>query len=169
MKLALVEARHTGDGLVNNRLDQTDDLRQILLPGDSIELTYYAEPPLPGQRRVFLFAARGKYRKLTDSEYAQLTDSTVGDFSFEQNYPNPFNPMTAFRFTLPSAAHVTLEVYNVLGQKVATLTDQAYPAGRHIVEWDSRLADGEELASGVYFARIRAGEFAASKKMVVVK
>ena len=118
---------------------------------------------------MFLFAVKGKYRKLTDSELSQLADLTVEDFSFDQNYPNLFNPVTTFRFALPQPSHVTLEVYNILGQKVATLADQEYPAGRHVVEWDSRLASGEEVASGVYFAQTIAGEFEATKKMVVVK
>jgi len=60
-------------------------------------------------------------------------------------------------------------VYNVLGQRVATLANREYPAGRHTVEWDSRQDNGREVASGVYFARIKAGEFTSSKKMVVVK
>jgi len=169
VKLALVKARHSGDGLVQNRLDLADSVRQALLPGDSIELTYYAEPPPDSLRRVFLFGARGKYRTLTDLELSQLTDSAVTDYEFDQNFPNPFNPVTTFRFGLPQAAHVTLEVYNILGQKVTTLTDREYPPGRHTVEWDSRLADGSEIASGVYFARLKAGQFTATKKMVVVK
>ncbi len=116
-----------------------------------------------------MFAARGRYRALSDDELTRLVDPTVSDFSFDQNYPNPFNPVTALNFALPQATHVTLEVYNVLGQKVATLVDRDYPAGRHSVEWNSRQSDGREVASGVYFARIKAGEFTASKKMVVVK
>jgi hypothetical protein len=120
-------------------------------------------------RRVFLFGARGKYRSLSDRELTQLTDSPVTSYEFEPNYPNPFNPVTTFRFALPQAAHVTLEVYNIIGQKVTTLADREYPPGRHTVDWDSRTADGQEIASGVYFARITAGDYTATQKMVVVK
>ena len=168
VKLALVKAEHSRSGLVNSQVDISDEVRQVLIPGDTIELSYYADPP-DTLRRVFMFAAQGKYRTLSDSELSGLGDPTVTDFSFDQNYPNPFNPVTTFNFALPQATHVTLEVYNVLGRKVTTLVDREYPAGRHMVEWDSRRSDGHEVASGVYFARIKAGEFTASKKMVVVK
>jgi flagellar hook assembly protein FlgD len=93
----------------------------------------------------------------------------VAEINFDDPYPNPFNPVTTFDFALPRPTWVTLEVYNILGQKVATLTDQEYPAGRHKVAWDTRATGGNEIASGVYFARIKAGEFKASRKMVVVK
>jgi len=168
VKLSLVSARHSGDGLVQGRLNTADGLRQVLMPGDSIELTYYA-PPADTMRRVFMFAAKGKYRALTEREFAQLTEDPVTDYEFGQNYPNPFNPATTFNFGLPQTAHVTLEVYNIIGQKVATLTDREYPPGRHSVDWDTRQASGAELASGVYFARLKAGEYTATQKMVVVK
>ncbi|MEW5797166.1 MAG: T9SS type A sorting domain-containing protein [Candidatus Zixiibacteriota bacterium] len=116
-----------------------------------------------------LFSAKGRYRTLSDLEISQMTEDPAIDYEFDQNYPNPFNPTTTFRFGLPQTAHVTLEVYNILGQKVTTLADREYPPGRYTVDWDSRSADGQEIASGVYFARFKAGEFEATQKMVVVK
>jgi len=85
-------------------------------------------------------------------------------FALHQNYPNPFNPSTEIRFDLPQTAPVTLAVYNLLGQKVATVLDQRLEAGSHQVSFD---ATG--LASGVYFYRINAAQFTDLKKMVLVK
>jgi hypothetical protein len=86
-------------------------------------------------------------------------------FKLNQNYPNPFNPSTNISFTIPKANNVTLSVYNVLGQKVATLmNNQLMNAGVHNVSFDAR-----NLASGVYFYRIQAGSFVSSKKMMLIK
>ena len=80
------------------------------------------------------------------------------------NYPNPFNPATEISFSLPSASHVKLEVFNVMGQKVATLVDGQFEAGEHVVRWD-----GSDAASGVYFYRLQAGDFVDTKKMMLLK
>lgn len=86
------------------------------------------------------------------------------EFSLAQNYPNPFNPETIIEFSLPRASQVTLNVYNILGQKVAILTDQNYPAGNHTIRWD-----GKENASGIYFYRLETERFSATKKMLLLK
>jgi len=86
------------------------------------------------------------------------------DFVLDQNYPNPFNPTTSIRFGLPSQAHVTLKVYNVLGQTVATLINDMKPAGYHVVHWNSGQA-----ASGLYFARMEAGNRVLMTKMLLLK
>jgi len=80
------------------------------------------------------------------------------------NYPNPFNPATEISFSLPSASHVKLEIFNVMGQKVGTLVDGQLEAGEHVVRWD-----GSEAASGVYFYRLQAGDFVETKKMMLLK
>ncbi|MGB2769137.1 MAG: T9SS type A sorting domain-containing protein, partial [Candidatus Zixiibacteriota bacterium] len=86
-----------------------------------------------------------------------------------QNYPNPFNPRTSIRFALPQDAHVSLTVYNVLGQKVVTLVDEEQPAGYETVWWDGKDATGDEVSSGIYFYRLEADEFLEVKKMLLVK
>jgi len=86
------------------------------------------------------------------------------DFSLSQNYPNPFNPTTNISFSLPNASNVTLEVFNLLGQRVTVLADGMYEAGQHIVTWDA-----SKYSSGVYFYRLQAEGFVESKKMLLVK
>jgi photosystem II stability/assembly factor-like uncharacterized protein len=86
------------------------------------------------------------------------------DFQLSQNYPNPFNPSTNIRYGLPYTSFVTLTVYNTLGQQVARLVDEQQQAGYHDV-----VFRGDGLASGVYFYRIQAGDFVASKKLLLLK
>jgi len=80
------------------------------------------------------------------------------------NYPNPFNPATEIAFTLPTAAEVRLEVYNLMGQKVTTLIDKQMNAGEHTCVWD-----GSDVASGVYFYRLETPDFVDTRKMVLMK
>lgn len=87
------------------------------------------------------------------------------EFSLDQNYPNPFNPSTKISFSLAQSSEVTLKVYNLLGQIVATLVDGvSYPTGQHSVQFDAT-----DLSNGVYFYRIEAGNFVDTKKMALVK
>jgi len=90
-------------------------------------------------------------------------------FSLAQNYPNPFNPKTMIRFSLPKDSWVKLEVYNILGQKVKTLVDEKLAAGVKEVEWDGKDSKGLEVASGIYFYKIKADDFSKVKKMVMLK
>ena len=102
-------------------------------------------------------------------EAAKCFDSRPQGFSLSQNYPNPFNPRTSIRYALPQDAEVRLTVYNVLGQRVATLVDEYQSAGYSTVWWDGKDANGDEVSSGVYFYRLTAGEFSEVKKMMMVK
>jgi hypothetical protein len=81
-----------------------------------------------------------------------------------QNYPNPFSPVTPISYNLPENCHVKLEVFNVLGQKVATLVDERQAAGSKVVTWD----DCSRLPDGTYFCRLQAGSYAASKMMMLM-
>jgi hypothetical protein len=81
-----------------------------------------------------------------------------------QNYPNPFNPSTNIQFSVPSRSRVTIHIFNILGQKYTTVTDQEYPAGRHVVVWTPRGA-----SSGVYYCRMIVGKNVQTKKMILLK
>lgn len=99
------------------------------------------------------------------SELSQLaTTSRPLSFELENNYPNPFNPTTVIGYQIPRQSHVTLEVYNVLGQRVATLVNGEQSPGAHVVTFN-----GARFASGVYFYRIIAGNQISTKKMVLLK
>ncbi len=92
-------------------------------------------------------------------------NSIPASFKLQQNYPNPFNPTTAIEFQLSRASHISLIVYNILGQQVATLLNDVKQAGTYRVTFDA-----SKLASGVYFYRLIAGDgLVASKKMLLLK
>ena len=92
------------------------------------------------------------------------TNQIPSEFSLEQNYPNPFNPSTTIRYALPQRSHVTLTVFNTLGQQMAMLVNGEVEPGYHEVQFN---ASG--LSSGVYFYRIHAGDFVQSKKLLLLK
>jgi len=98
-------------------------------------------------------------------------DKTImpSGYSLSQNYPNPFNPSTEISFALAVASEVTLEVYNIGGQRVSTAANGFFEAGEHSVVWNSQSDNGQPLASGIYFYRLKAGAFTDTKKMILMK
>jgi hypothetical protein len=90
-------------------------------------------------------------------------------FALGQNYPNPFNPSTEIRYTLPEACHVTLEVFDVSGKRIAVLTNERQTAGSKIAHWNGKDSNGASVSSGVYFYKLQAGEFVEVKKMILAR
>ena len=95
--------------------------------------------------------------------------ASVPVFRLGRNLPNPFNPTTTIRFELPFESDVTIEVYDVSGRLVKVVADGEYPAGEHEAVWVGRDADGNEVASGVYFYKMKTDGFEAGRKMVLLK
>ena len=94
----------------------------------------------------------------------KLEDLLPAQYELEQNYPNPFNPSTKIRFTIPEAGLVSMKVYNLLGQEVAILVNEEQAVGVYEVTFDAT-----QLPSGIYFYSINAGDFSATKKMILLK
>ncbi|NQV41359.1 MAG: carboxypeptidase regulatory-like domain-containing protein [Candidatus Marinimicrobia bacterium] len=90
-------------------------------------------------------------------------------YGLSQNYPNPFNPTTSIEFALPEASEVSLEIYNLLGQKVRTLVNGYVPAGYINTSWDGMDQNGKEISSGTYIYRLQTADQTFSKKMVLMK
>ncbi len=90
-------------------------------------------------------------------------------FQVHQNFPNPFNPVTRIRFDLPKVMQTRIEIFNVMGQQVATLVNNKMDPGYHEIEWNGRNDQGTIVSSGVYYYRIMAGEYKEIKKMAFVK
>jgi hypothetical protein len=100
----------------------------------------------------------------TATEAKSIQMNSPVQFALEQNFPNPFNPSTTIRYGLPARTHVTMTIYNTLGQQVVELVNGDIDAGNHDVR-----VDGSNLASGVYFYRLTAGEHVDSKKLILMK
>ena len=90
-------------------------------------------------------------------------------FMLYQNYPNPFNPSTTIEYDLPSEAIVTLKVFNLLGEEVASLVHDRQGQGRHVVYWNGTTSAGSTCSSGVYFVRLENGSNASVKRMLLLK
>lgn len=95
--------------------------------------------------------------------------SVATTFRLDQNYPNPFNPTTTISYQLASESAVSLKVFNILGEEVATLVDGRQTSGYHVLQWNGRDRNGVLCSSGVYFLRLEAGGFAAAKRMLLLK
>ncbi len=107
---------------------------------------------------------------------ARLSTSSSGSdgdmprsFSLAQNFPNPFNPSTTIGFSLPTASNVTIEIFNVKGERVTTLVSGPIAAGNHSIVWNGVDASGSPVASGVYLYRLHAGSFIETRKMILLK
>jgi uncharacterized protein (DUF608 family) len=104
-------------------------------------------------------------RKRDTTSAVEIADKNApSDFFLYQNYPNPFNPLTTIKFAIPQENFVTLKVYNVIGEEIATLLNKEIPASVYNVSWDAR-----DVPSGVYFYKIAAGNYSEVKKMLLVK
>ena len=166
--------------LISDRSDDIDSLTQgdmlfminsgpyDLTAGDSTEIAF-AVVTGSGLDELYGSAvtAKQKYDIITAVEIDESNRPT--SFVLHQNYPNPFNPTTTISFSLPSADDVDLEIFNMLGQKVATLQSGQLPAGEHSFDWDSRSESGQTVATGVYFYRLKTSSFTQTKKMMLLK
>jgi hypothetical protein len=118
----------------------------------------------PGRLRVLLGLTMTVESQL-DEEAARVP----ADFFLEQNYPNPFNAGTVLSYTIPAPGHAHLEVFDILGRKVATLVDGVQLAGRYTINWDGSDRNGRPVSTGIYMARLQAGTQSQVRKMVVLK
>jgi len=102
---------------------------------------------------------------LTDGEEITIPVVTA----LKGNYPNPFNPSTTIAFDLAAEGHVTIDVFNIKGQKVKTVTNELMQAGRYTVVWNGDDNNGREVGSGVYFYRMTSGHYTKTQKMLLMK
>ncbi|MEW6510568.1 MAG: T9SS type A sorting domain-containing protein [Bacteroidota bacterium] len=114
--------------------------------------TWQKDAPMPGETALY------------PTDVQDLAPGEPLVYKLSQNYPNPFNPVTVIRYSLPTASHVSLKVFNILGQEVATLVNGVQPQGQYV-----QLFEARNLASGVYFYRLEAGPFTDVKKMLLLK
>jgi hypothetical protein len=91
------------------------------------------------------------------------------EFNLQQNYPNPFNPETVIKFSLNKDSWVTLRVYNILGQMVTTLVDEQKSAGEYAIKWNGMNEQNQPVGSGVYFYRIKAGNYESVRRMTLLR
>jgi len=93
----------------------------------------------------------------------------VNEYQLYPNNPNPFNSYTTIEFFIPKESHVRLAVFNVLGQELTILIDSDLPAGLIKTQWDGKDRFGNSLGSGVYIIQIKAGNFTATQKVMLLR
>jgi predicted GH43/DUF377 family glycosyl hydrolase len=137
------------------------DVGTVLLRGDTLDMWYegYISPETAHQIKIGHATSPFVDVAVDDPNLATPTS-----FALEQNYPNPFNPSTTIRYGLPLRSHVTLTVFNTLGQQIAVLQNGKQEAGYHQVHFD-----GDGLSSGVFFYRLRTEDFVETKRFLLLK
>ncbi len=105
----------------------------------------------------------------TVNDIKQLSNNIPKTYDLMQNYPNPFNPSTIISYQLPENQTVTLDIFNEIGQKIRTLVNETQSAGQHNVTWNGKNDFGLSVSSGIYFYRIKAGNYINVKKMILLK
>ncbi len=113
-------------------------------------------------------SAKNHYRQATPVEDGGGVNLPSA-YKLDQNRPNPFNPQTVISYSIPHTGQVNVSVFNVLGEKIATLVDQLEGAGEHSIVWNSTDDEGKPVASGIYFYRLKTDDFAQTRKMILLK
>ena len=163
---ALCRADCSGDGVVNI-LDALADANVILGILDECPGGGGCKPVVTPEVMELMASLRPYLSEDGFAEIMALVKGEIGvpvEYSLAQNYPNPFNPATSIRYTVAGNVRTSLKVYNVLGQEVVTLVDEMKAPGAYTTEWDA-----SEIASGVYFYRLTAGDYRATRRMVLMK
>jgi hypothetical protein len=160
------EGRYTGGLLkftpVYARDGQTEATVGYPAPGEQVTIRVDGVPVQP----LLTMTGEGDRVQLPALKTGGLVPET---YALEQNYPNPFNPTTQIGFSLPEAGHVTVEIFNIMGQRVTTLVDEWREAGSHVAVWNGLADDGSRVSSGVYLYRLSSGSFVETKKMMLLK
>lgn len=118
---------------------------------------------------------KSNFRIIVGTEdYAKLHSDNISlqayEYALYQNYPNPFNPTTIITYQLKEKSDVTLEIFNILGERINSIVNNiVQDPGQHIVTWNGKNSSGEKVASGIYIYRIKADNFISSKKMILLK
>ena len=140
-------------------------------PGDTVQIAFAIVGSEDGLARLVQNTqlARSRYEAITES--VAVHEQPIGPVSFElhPNTPNPFNPQTHISFTLDLPAKVRLRIFNLLGQDVATLMEASLPAGRFETTWNAKDERGRDVASGVYFYRLEAGDQVQTRRMLLLR
>jgi type IX secretion system substrate protein len=158
-------------------IDSYNVYRDGILYSEEVSSTFFIDIDATSGE-TYIYNITTLYDGGWESEYSNDAEITItgagGELiplvtELEGNFPNPFNPTTTIKFGLNESATVTLEVYNIRGEKVRTLVDSELEAKYHTVLWNGEDSSGKNVSSGVYFYKMKAGEYSSTKKMIMMK
>ena len=171
-KVSIGASRKAGQGGVSNN----GTIAQILMIGNKVApegtqvdlLLQKVVAIDPNGNPIDFIVENGEFVTAVES----TNESFLGipkTFCLYQNYPNPFNPTTNIQFQTNKNVKVTLKIYDVLGQEICTLVDEERQAGYYETIWDGKDGSGKNMASGIYIFTLQAGDFLATKKMILLR
>jgi len=135
-----------------------------LIPSDLAVSSFYKIQIMSLEDSSIIDTSDNPFSITSPTEIETISYQIPDNYALLQNYPNPFNPSTVISWKFTNSRYVKLSVYNILGEKVAALVSEKQQAGLHQYEWDAR-----NMRSGIYFYRIKAGEFQDVKKMILLR
>jgi len=133
---------------------------------------YIHSSPTIANNYLYFGGSDGNLYAFGKPAFQAVTSDIAGtpqQFFLSQNYPNPFNAKTRFKYRLPKSGYVTIKIYNLLGQKIRTLDAENKEAGCYQITWDGRNEWNEMVSSGEYLCQMKAGDFVAIRKLVLIK
>lgn len=122
----------------------------------------------PNRPSSYVFLLRMK-NEISDIAAESDLNAMPKEFILNQNYPNPFNATTRIEYSLPTASEISLKIFNIRGQLVCTLKEDAQPTGQHSVIWNGLSDDGKPVASGIYVYQLTSGEIVKTRKLLLLK
>jgi hypothetical protein len=151
--------------------DRTTGYRRIISLGNTNHMNSWTIKNLSSE--YLYWSVQALDNNFEGSNWAQEKITLVEDeiisnlptsYSLDQNFPNPFNPSTTIDYSVPEVSFITLKVFDVLGNEIETLVNEEKPVGRYEINFDA-----SSLPSGVYFYKLRGGNFVDTKKMILLK
>jgi hypothetical protein len=163
-------AQHTRLGNVLAAVDSADTSKALLIPGDTLNLTFPVSAVPQGMVRDYFLVSHGLYTADIPGRASRGPGAGVPvQFALRQNRPNPFAHSTAIQFDLPTATRVKLGIYDIQGRLIRQLVDAPYQAGQWTMTWDRTTSAGNHASAGVYFYRMNAGTYQEQKKMILLQ
>jgi hypothetical protein len=174
----VLDVRAQVAGVPTDRLPVADEQvdYRVRMQGNNLQLSWQVTPTESNQWQLLI---NGQPHALSGTGTLSLKDAPKDvvlrfspvptQFALVGNYPNPFNPSTTIQYNVGNTANVSLAIYDVLGQRVRTLVSGLQSAGAYDVVWDGRSDMGYQVANGLYFYELKAGDFRSMRKMMLTK
>ncbi len=167
--MQLLSAISSVNGNIKNELSEKDENYTLL--DNQGDISLYFKKPLDetpvGWMRDYVIIVDGRYEQVGAkmlSNKAGINSTIPNEFKLYQNYPNPFNPVSTIKYDVPKDSRVKIVVYDLVGREIKTLVNEVKEAGRYNIQFN-----GSNLASGIYFYKIQAGDYVMTKRMVLIK
>jgi hypothetical protein len=159
---------NAGSNRVLNQVSRTGENISIPIPSQytgTVKIGFYGEANSMFLASIYVDNVKIEEKTTSDYDIVDFPDIA----KLLPNFPNPFNPETTIRFNTAKAEHVTIDIFNIRGQRVKTLLNEYVNSGNHSIVWNGTNDNGQSVSSGVYFYRMKAGEYISVRRMILMK